>query len=147
MGEIGGNDYNYAFMQGMSLDKTRTLVPSHRCDPMVIEHGATMIVVPGDLPLGCLPVYLVIVKSPNTKDYNDLTGCLNWLNEFLEYHNGLLRMELDRLQQLHPEAHIVYVDYYGITMRFYCSPNEFGTSSSPPPPPWPCKEHRCSRIT
>ncbi|KAK1267903.1 GDSL esterase/lipase [Acorus gramineus] len=131
MGEIGGNDYNYAFMQGMSLDKTQTLVPLvidaiRSTIETVIEYGATTIVVPGDIPLGCLPAYLAMFKSPNVKDYDDLTGCVNWLNKFSEYHNGLLRMELDRLQQLHPEARIIYADYYGIAMRFYRSPNEFG---------------------
>ncbi|KAK1321043.1 GDSL esterase/lipase [Acorus calamus] len=131
MGEIGGNDYNHPFMQGKSLDEVRSLAPLvigtiRSAVETLLEYGATTVVVPGNLPIGCMPIYLTLFQSNNAEDYDPSTGCVKRLNKFSEYHNQLLQMELNRLQQLHPEAYITYADYYNIVMRFYRSPSKFG---------------------
>ncbi|XP_059282841.1 GDSL esterase/lipase At1g28610-like isoform X2 [Lycium ferocissimum] len=97
----------------------------------VIELGAETLIVPGNLPLGCLPAYLDRFMSTNKNDYYDPnTGCINWLNEFSEYHNVMLQVELNRLQQLHPHATIIYGDYYNALMQLYLSPQKYGFKSA-----------------
>ncbi|KAK8937775.1 GDSL esterase/lipase [Platanthera guangdongensis] len=44
--EIGGNDYNYAFLEGKSLSEVQSYVPID-----LIKLGAKIFVVPGDFPL------------------------------------------------------------------------------------------------
>ncbi|XP_057463519.1 GDSL esterase/lipase At1g28570-like isoform X2 [Actinidia eriantha] len=135
MGEIGGNDYNNAFYARRSLEELQSFVPSV-VDVIawaineLIELGATTLMVPGNLPIGCLPVYLTEYMSPNKEDYDPETGCLIWLNEFSEYHNEMLRIELSRIQQQHPHLTIIYADYYNAAMLFYRSPSSYGFSSA-----------------
>ncbi|XP_030552345.2 GDSL esterase/lipase At1g31550-like [Rhodamnia argentea] len=131
MGEIGGNDYNYPFFMGRDLEEMQDIVP------LVIEEivsaiselidlGAATILVPGNFPIGCLPVYLTQFQSSVKEEYDPSTGCLNWLNEFSQYHNEQLQRKLDHLRELHPRANIVYVDYYNAALRLYRSPDKFG---------------------
>ncbi|KAG8385465.1 hypothetical protein BUALT_Bualt03G0048100 [Buddleja alternifolia] len=94
----------------------------------LIKLGAETMVVPGNFPIGCLPVYLTQYMTSNGKDYNSKTGCLNWLNKISEYYNELLRKELSRIRELHPNVTIIYADSYNVALRFYLYPNEFGFS-------------------
>ncbi|KFK44740.1 hypothetical protein AALP_AA1G296800 [Arabis alpina] len=66
--------------------------------------GARTFLVPGKFPTGCSAAYLTRFRTTNTKDYDSLTGCLKWPNEFSEYHNEQLQTELNRLQKLYPNA-------------------------------------------
>ncbi|GMI63743.1 Guard-cell-enriched GDSL Lipase 2 [Hibiscus trionum] len=131
MGEIGGNDYNHAFELGTNIEKVRHLVPlvvdtiaSAIND--LIELGAVTFLVPGNYPIGCTPAYLTSFQGSNNDKYDPSTGCLTWLNQFTEYHNELLRKELEKIRNLHPDINIIYVDNYNNAMRFYNSPNQFG---------------------
>lgn len=94
----------------------------------LIKLGASTVIVPGNLPSGCVPYYLSYYKNSDEKEYDRKTGCLNWLNRFSEHHNDLLQMELNRIRGLYPHATIIYGDYYNAAMRIYLSPNKFGTS-------------------
>ncbi|KAL8494463.1 hypothetical protein ACS0TY_025318 [Phlomoides rotata] len=132
MGEIGGNDYNHPIMQGSSLEVLQSLVPPvigfiGSAVEEMIKLGAETLLVPGDIPIGCLPIYLAEFKATSTaSDYNPETGCLNWLNALAMYHNELLLKELNHLQELYPHVTIIYADYYNNALRFYLSPNKFG---------------------
>lgn len=97
----------------------------------LIELGAMTLMVPGNLPTGCKPFYLTTYMSSIEEDYDCETGCLIWLNEFAEYHNEMLRIELNRIQERHPHTTIIYADYYNAAIRFYHSPSEYGTSVLP----------------
>ncbi|KAL6333671.1 hypothetical protein AAG906_028857 [Vitis piasezkii] len=124
MGGIGGNDYGYPFFQGRSLEEIRTYVPP------VIHAIASAITVRRLVAL-CLFLlltssYLTLFKTQNIEDYDPVTGCLNWLNEFAEYHNEQLKTELNRIRELYPHTNIIYADYYNAAMRIYRSPNKFG---------------------
>ncbi|XP_058095671.1 GDSL esterase/lipase At1g31550-like isoform X3 [Magnolia sinica] len=131
VGEFGSNDYHTSFFHGKSIEEIRTFVPliinviGSTID-VLIKYGARTLVVPGILPTGCSAAYLSVFQSSRSEDYDPLTGCLTYLNEFSEYHNHLLLQELDRLRVLHPHATIIYADYYNAAMRFYRSPYEFG---------------------
>ncbi|ONK69175.1 uncharacterized protein A4U43_C05F20120 [Asparagus officinalis] len=137
VGEIGGNDCNYMFSQGMSPNKIRTFVPKiiHSIGATInelIELGAMSLIVPGNFPIGCSPWYLTMFESSSSsEDYDPRTGCINWLNEFAEYHNSKLQEELDRIRRLHPHATIIYADYYNGIMSIFRSPNPFGFGAAP----------------
>ncbi|KAF8392886.1 hypothetical protein HHK36_021126 [Tetracentron sinense] len=133
VGEIGGNDYNHAFLEGRSLEEIRTFVPGvidaiSSAVQMVVEHGAVTVMVPGNFPIGCFSSYLMVFQSSNEEDYDPQTGCLRWLNEFSMNHNHLLQKELDRMRDLHPHVSIIYADYYNAAMRFFRYPLQFGFS-------------------
>ncbi|CAO2823955.1 unnamed protein product [Amaranthus hypochondriacus] len=116
MGEIGGNDYNLAFFQGKTLEQVYQLVPNvvqtiKNAIQEVIWLGATNIVVPGNFPIGCVPIYLVRFETNDKSKYDELQ-CLKDYNDFSKYHNELLITAIQELQQEHPNVAIVYGDYY-----------------------------------
>jgi phospholipase/lecithinase/hemolysin len=92
----------------------------------LIYLGAKTLLVPGNLPIGCVPAYLMKFKSDNEEDYERETGCIRWMNEFSQYHNELLVDELEKLRKLHPGVAIIYADYYGAAMEVFVSPEKFG---------------------
>ncbi|XP_057948709.1 GDSL esterase/lipase At1g28600-like [Malania oleifera] len=131
MGEIGGNDYNYPFFQGKSFEEIQSFLPLvvnaiASAINEVIKLGAVTVVVPGNLPIGCSAAYLTLFQSSKKEEYDPVTGCLNWLNKFAEYHNEQLLLKLNQIRDLHPHTNIIYADYYNAAMRFYRSPNQFG---------------------
>ncbi|KAL2494732.1 GDSL esterase/lipase [Forsythia ovata] len=132
VGEIGGNDYNHAFFGGKTEEQVGSFIPQvvkaiGLTIQELIKLGATTLVVPGNLPIGCSPYYLTYFQRYEEKYIQDPnTGCLNWLNGFSEHHNNLLQMELDRIRQLHPHATIIYADYYNAAMPIYVSPRKYG---------------------
>ncbi|KAE8812647.1 GDSL esterase/lipase [Hordeum vulgare] len=133
VGEVGGNDYNHLMVRGKSLDELRKLVPQvvgviSLAITELINLGAKKFVVPGNFPIGCVPLYLSILPSEEKGYYNEETGCIEWLNEFTEYHNRLLQEELEKLRNLHPDVSVIYADYYGATLNIYRAPLQFGLS-------------------
>ncbi|KAF9587425.1 hypothetical protein IFM89_002606 [Coptis chinensis] len=89
VGETGGNDYNYAFLQGKSIEDATALVPLvvnniRDVAKKLIDLGATRLVVPGNFPIGCSPMY----------------------------HNQYLQDALQQLRLEYPNVAIVYADYY-----------------------------------
>ncbi|CAA0826344.1 GDSL esterase/lipase, partial [Striga hermonthica] len=77
-----------------------------------IELGAKRVVVPGNFPVGCVPIYKTAFQTNNSSAY-DNNRCLKHLNEFAEYHNRELQNGIKRMiQEEKPNAIIVYADYY-----------------------------------
>ncbi|XP_021593074.1 GDSL esterase/lipase At5g03980 [Manihot esculenta] len=119
VGEIGGNDYNYALLQGKTIDELKPMIPDvvnaiKDAVARVIGFGATRVVVPGNFPIGCMPIYLTGFHTNDTNDSNayDELHCLKGLNNFAIYHNELLQQGIIALQEEHPHGTIVYGDYY-----------------------------------
>ncbi|CAA0400516.1 GDSL esterase/lipase [Arabidopsis thaliana] len=116
VGEIGGNDYNYGFFQGKPMEEIRSYIP-HVVGAItaaareVIRAGAVNVVVPGNFPVGCFPIYLTSFPVKDTKDYDD-NGCLTHLNEFAMDHNNQLQEAIASLRKEFPDVAIVYGDYY-----------------------------------
>nr|XP_027111879.1 GDSL esterase/lipase At1g28610-like isoform X2 [Coffea arabica] len=131
LGPFGGNDYRYALFQGASLAE-RKLLAHLITDAAVsavnelVELGVGAVMVPGLVPDGCLAVSLTYFGSPNTGNYDLSTGCINWLNEFAEYHNELLQTKLNMARKRHPTAAIIYADYYNAILQLYRNPEEYG---------------------
>jgi phospholipase/lecithinase/hemolysin len=92
----------------------------------LINLGAKKLVVPGNFPIGCVPLYLAIFQSQKEGYYEEQTGCIKWLNEFAEYHNRMLQEELEKLRNLHPDVTIIYADYYGAALNIFRAPLKFG---------------------
>ncbi|KAK7302911.1 hypothetical protein RJT34_13808 [Clitoria ternatea] len=130
VGEIGGNDFNYALFQQKSIPEIKTFVP-YVLNAIVsavnelIDLGARTLMIPGDLPLGCSARYLTIYGSMDKNEY-DQNGCLKWLNEFVEYYNQKLQSEINRLRRLHPYANLIYADYYNAALPLYNDPTILG---------------------
>ncbi|KAL0320904.1 UNVERIFIED_CONTAM: GDSL esterase/lipase [Sesamum radiatum] len=116
VGEIGGNDYNYAIFQGKTMDELQSMVPEvvhaiTNAVKRVLSFGATRVVVPGNFPIGCLPIYKTAFHT-NTLAAYDENQCLKQLNDFAMYHNEQLQQAIQKLQQEHPNAVIIYADNY-----------------------------------
>jgi len=158
VGEIGANDYNYAFFKGKTLDDAKTYVPTvagavtdatevtesgrmllhclfrsplNNCNSQqrLIKAGATHLVVPGNLPMGCSSAYLTLHPGRNSSAY-DSAGCLKTYNDFAQHHNAVLQQKLQALRAKYPQARIMYADYYGAAMSFAKNPKQFGEFSS-----------------
>ncbi|KAI4969808.1 hypothetical protein ZWY2020_000722 [Hordeum vulgare] len=91
----------------------------------VIKLGAKTILVPGNFPIGCVPVYLSGNKSYTATDY-DQFGCLKWFNAFSQMHNQLLKQEISKLKSQNPGVKIIYGNYYGAFMEFIKNPSRNG---------------------
>ena len=91
----------------------------------LIKAGATHLVVPGNLPIGCSSAYLTLHPGRNSSDY-DAAGCLKTYNDFAQHHNAVLQQNLRALRVKYPQARIMYADYYGAAMSFAKNPKQFG---------------------
>uniref|UniRef100_A0A7N0U4B5 GDSL esterase/lipase n=1 Tax=Kalanchoe fedtschenkoi TaxID=63787 RepID=A0A7N0U4B5_KALFE len=130
VGEIGANDYNYVAFTGASDQQLKDMVPQvigsiSNAVTALVEEGAVHVVVPGNVPLGCSAVYLTFLQSDDKKDY-DRHGCLNAFNSLAIAHNQQLVAALAKLRRAHPQARIMYADYYKAAMRFIYAPAHFG---------------------
>ncbi|KAL5665053.1 hypothetical protein ACJX0J_025161, partial [Zea mays] len=129
-GEFGGNDYNAMIFGGYSIEQARKYVPKivntiSRGIDKLIAMGATDIVVPGVLPIGCFPIYLTIYQSSNGSDYDSL-GCLNSFNDLSTYHNSLLQKRVDIIQSRHRKtARIMYADFYSAVYDMVRNPQSY----------------------
>ncbi|KAL6593985.1 hypothetical protein ACP70R_048886 [Stipagrostis hirtigluma subsp. patula] len=132
MGEFGVNDYNFFLFQNRSFTaEIESLVPRviekiQNAVEVLIELGAKTIVVPGSIPMGCIPGYLTMFQSSNPEDYDEV-GCINWLNDFAEHHNRALRSMLKQIP-CDPMVTIIYADYYGAILEITRNPLKHGFS-------------------
>ncbi|KAF7021782.1 hypothetical protein CFC21_034674 [Triticum aestivum] len=135
VGEIGGNDYNYAFFKGKTLDDAKSYVPTVSsaiidATERLIKAGAMHLVVPGNLPMGCSSAYLTLHPGRSRSDY-DAVGCLRTYNDFAQRHNAMVQQKLQVLRLKYPKARIMYADYYGAAMSFAKNPKQFGFKQGP----------------
>lgn len=84
----------------------------------VINFGAVRVVIPGNFPFGCFPIYLTGFKSNDSMAYDEL-NCLKELNNFSIYQNDLLQRTTQELSQENPNAVIIYADYYNAFLWVY----------------------------
>ncbi|XP_048542448.1 acetylajmalan esterase-like [Triticum urartu] len=116
VGEIGGNDYNFAFYANKSVSEVEKMIPAVvqtiiNATKEVLDMGASRVIVPGNFPIGCLPSYLTAMAAPEPSAY-DSTACLKDLNLFAAKHNVQLQRAVAGLQASYPDAAIAYADYF-----------------------------------
>uniref|UniRef100_A0A0A0KLN0 Uncharacterized protein n=1 Tax=Cucumis sativus TaxID=3659 RepID=A0A0A0KLN0_CUCSA len=130
VGEIGGNDYAY-FLYDKRIEELKSLVllVINEIASVIlelIELGVETLMVPSNIPMGCIPVLIQLYKTSDDSQFDPQNGCLKWLNKFSEYHNQQLQQQLKRIRVLHPHVHLIYVDYFNAAMRIYNAPKDFG---------------------
>ncbi|XVE95265.1 hypothetical protein REPUB_Repub02eG0081400 [Reevesia pubescens] len=124
VGEIGGNDYNYALFQGKTPEEVRFMVPKviqaiKDAVTRVIDYGATRVVIPGNFPIGCLPIYLSGFETNNCNAYDNF-HCHKGLNNLSMHHNKLLKQAIKELRKDHPNVKIVYGFDIASTQKAAC---------------------------
>lgn len=130
VGEIGGNDYNFAFFGNKSMSEVEKLVPGVvktiiDATKEVLDMGASRVIVPGNFPIGCVPGYLTSMASSEPSDYDSM-GCLKELNLFAAKHNSKLRRAIADLRASYPAASIAYADYFNSFFSLLKGASELG---------------------
>ncbi|CAM0151949.1 unnamed protein product [Urochloa decumbens] len=133
-GEFGGNDYNAMLFGNYNTDQASTYTPqivstiSNGVEKL-IAMGATDIVVPGVLPIGCFPIYLTLYGTSNSGDYDGL-GCLKKFNDLSTNHNNQLKSQIASLQSKYASARIMYADFFGGVYDMVKNPGSYGFSTA-----------------
>ncbi|TKV93848.1 hypothetical protein SEVIR_9G256100v4 [Setaria viridis] len=138
VGEIGVNDYFIAALgRNRTVGEVKAFVPRivaaiRSVVTDVIATGASTVVVPGMIPLGCEPQLLAQYKGTvGAGGYDPESGCLTRLNGLAELHNRELRRVLAGLRRAHPGTAIVYADLYRTVTDLVVSPAKYGFRSRP----------------
>ncbi|XVF56513.1 hypothetical protein PTKIN_Ptkin06aG0127300 [Pterospermum kingtungense] len=126
----GGNDYNYAFLGGHTLEQVKPMVPEvvqtiKYAVKRVIGYGATRVIVPGNFPIGCFPIYLTKFQTNDTSAHDEL-HCLKEFNNFSIYHNHRLQQAISELKEELPNVIIVYANYYNAFLWLFSKANMLG---------------------
>ncbi|XP_015875017.1 GDSL esterase/lipase At5g03980-like isoform X1 [Ziziphus jujuba] len=135
VGEIGGNDYNYAFeQQKKTIKEAKDMVPQvvqaiKDAVQTVLGYGALRVVVPGNFPIGCFPICLTGFQTNDSSAYDEY-HCLKEANEFSIYHNDYLKIAIEELKQEHPNATIIYGDYYNAFQWVFRHASNLGFDAS-----------------
>ncbi|XP_078174248.1 GDSL esterase/lipase At1g28600-like [Carex rostrata] len=136
-GEFGANDYSFILQAGKSIEEVmNTYVPQviqliSNAIEKVIGDGAITVAVAGQLPTGCVPLFLTLFASSNKLDYDPDTKCLKAYNDLATYHNLLLVKELGRLRGKYPHTNIMYTNYYDPVINIVKHPDHFDFISTP----------------
>ncbi|KAJ3694236.1 hypothetical protein LUZ60_009716 [Juncus effusus] len=135
-GEFGANDYILILMGGKSFYDVLAYVPEviqkiSLSIEHVISQGAVNIAVSGQLPVGCVPLFLTLFASHHKHDYDRKTGCLKNFNYLALYHNTILKESLEKLRIKYPHVTISYADYYKPVLKLVKSPKHYGFIETP----------------
>ncbi|KAI3472333.1 hypothetical protein Pfo_031307 [Paulownia fortunei] len=115
-GDIEGNDIGYSLTQGKSIEEVLTYLPSIisaiiNAARELITMGATRVIIPGNVPLGCYPYILTALPSNDSSAYDDL-GCLKSVNDLIMLKNDILQLAIKDLISEFPNIGIYYGDMY-----------------------------------
>ncbi|KAK9705489.1 hypothetical protein RND81_07G060900 [Saponaria officinalis] len=118
MGEIGGNDIFFAFSKGITLPNIHNIMSLviqaiRKAVEEIIDIGATQIVIPGNFPIGCMPIFLTLFKTNDSNMYDEIK-CLKEYNGHAQFYNDQLQQTIIELQKNHSDVTIVYMDYFGV---------------------------------
>uniref|UniRef100_A0A0E0M7A6 Esterase n=1 Tax=Oryza punctata TaxID=4537 RepID=A0A0E0M7A6_ORYPU len=139
VGEIGVNDYLVSLIGNLTVGEVKTSVVPHIVAAIrsavneVIAAGATTVVVPGMIPLGCEPQLLALYQGGggDAGDYDAKSGCMTRLNGLAEHHNRELNRAIAELRGAHPGASVAYADLYRAVTDIVVSPGRYGFRDRP----------------
>ena len=120
VGEIGGNDYNYAFLKRLQPLQVMALVPSvvaeveRQLDRLLSEQPRIKkMIILGQFPLGCISLYLGQAGSNTNTNMSfplDTHGCIAPISAVTDLHDKLLKISVAKLRQKHGGVEIVFFD-------------------------------------
>ncbi|KAK4490226.1 hypothetical protein RD792_000885 [Penstemon davidsonii] len=90
---------------------SHTIITYMHINCEVIGMGATRVILPGNVPIGCYPFILTELSSRFPADYDSL-GCLQKVNDLIVYKNNDLQNSIANLQIEFPNITIFYADFY-----------------------------------
>ncbi|GFZ07072.1 hypothetical protein Acr_19g0000090 [Actinidia rufa] len=102
--------------RGKTMEEVESMVPDvvrviKEAVRRVIHYGAVRVVVPGNFPIGCMPIYLTAFQTNDSAAYDE-HHCLKQLNNLSVYHNNQLQAAIEELKREYPNVVILYGDYY-----------------------------------
>lgn len=103
-----------------------TLIPLHGLQK-VLSYGADRVIVAGNWPFGCFPVYLTIFQTDDASAYDE-NRCLKKLNDLSMYYNDQLQNAIQELKKEFPNAFIAYGDYYNAFLWLLNNASALGKS-------------------
>ncbi|GER32961.1 GDSL esterase/lipase At3g48460 [Striga asiatica] len=124
VGEVGANDYTCSLGSSLSSKVIRSLAIRSVVGFLqaVLNKGAKYIVVQGLPPTGCVP-YSFSLASPEDRDE---MGCVASVNRITQAHNAALQAQLRSLRAQHPQAVILYADYYNSHLTLLKNATRYG---------------------
>ncbi|KAJ4763857.1 GDSL esterase/lipase [Rhynchospora pubera] len=99
----------------------------------LLDQGAQTVVVPGNMPIGCLPAKLDVfdLYAYDKSSYDPKSGCIERYNTLSRHHNYLLLKAVKELRVNYPQAKIIYADFYEPVLNFVRFPQRYGFISKP----------------
>ncbi|KAL7088151.1 hypothetical protein ACP275_13G110900 [Erythranthe tilingii] len=116
IGQVSQNFYNDAILQRKTMPELKSMIPvvvSSAIDIAreQIDSGSRRVIIPGYIPLGCLPIYKTVFQTKDLSAYG-LSHCLKRFNYFTRSHNEQLQAAIAKLARERPNAVVVYADFY-----------------------------------
>ncbi|KAL9147135.1 hypothetical protein ABFS82_13G154900 [Erythranthe guttata] len=116
IGLVSQNFYNDAILQRKTIPELKSMIPvvvSSAIDIAreQIDSGSQRVIIPGYIPLGCLPIYKTVFQTKNLAAYG-LSHCLKRFNYLTRSHNEQLQAAIAKLARERPNAVVIYADFY-----------------------------------
>lgn len=81
---------------------------------------------------GCISRLLTLLPHEQLQDLDSL-GCLNSVNDYVQYHNYMLLQAVKRLRIELTDAHFAYGDYFGVNVDILVNAQTYGMKTLCPP--------------
>lgn len=75
-------------------------------------------------PIGCFPAFLT--ELPHNSSDLDEFGCMTSYNNAVSDYNSMLKEKIHQIQELLPDAHVIYVDTHSIKLELFRHPTQHG---------------------
>ena len=152
MGEIGGNDYNYAFLKRLQPLQVMALVPpvvaevERQLDRLLLEQPRVKkMIILGQFPLGCISLYLGQASSNTNTNMSsplDTHGCIAPISAVTDLHDKLLKISVAKLRRKRCRVEILFFDLAPHISMCWTTPR--GSGSQTPLGHATYRRHSCS---
>lgn len=91
---------------------------------VLYDEGGRTFLVSNLAPVGCYPAFLV--QLPHSTSDLDEYGCMESYNNAVSDYNSLLKVKLQQVRPLLPDASIIYVDTHSVKLELFRHPTRHG---------------------